>query len=146
MEFILLFIRVILSTIAICLPIGGLIYLLLHYVVLPFILNLHIQTNRIELTEIYATAESVISIECTLYEKYFETNTTADIQSLSNSEFLNIYNDLSMRCLKSFSENFWRAAEVYVTREELQTYITQRVFNYLHSKIRVSDDVEEEEE
>lgn len=145
MQFITLFIEVILAAIAICMPLGVLLFLLLHYLTLPFIREMHMQKNRMELTEIYATAESVISIECALYEKYFETNTTSDLQSLSNSEFLNIYNDLSMRCLKAFSENFWRAAEVYVTREELQTYITQRTFNYLHSKIRVSDEDEEAE-
>ena len=145
MQFIILFAEFLIAAIAICAPLGALLFLLLHYLILPFIREMHMQKNRMELTEIYATAESVISIECALYEKYFETNTTSDLQSLSNSEFLNIDNDLSMRCLKAFSENFWHAAEVYVTREELQTYITQRTFNYLHSKIRVSEEDEETE-
>ena len=144
MSFVILFCEVLLSAIAICLSIGCMLYFGLRYLLLPFIRELHVQKNRVELTEIFTTAEAIIGIECALYEKYFETNTTADLQSLSNSEFLNIYNDLSMRCLKSFSENFWRSAEVYITREELQTYVTQRVFNYLHDKIRVVGDEDAE--
>jgi hypothetical protein len=41
-----------------------------------------------------------------------------------------------MRCLKAVSPQFWEMVEVYMTRESAQTYITQRVYDYLAKKVQ----------
>lgn len=145
-EIIIAFATFFVASFAIVLTLGVGCAILFQKVIHPNIRELVVQKNRMSLADIFETAEFIVTIECNLYEKYFDANTTAGMQSLSNSEFLNIYNDLAMKCLKAFSPSFWAAAEVYITREELQTYVTQRVFNYLHSKINVEEPSEEEDE
>lgn len=91
--------------------------------------------NRIDLQELLATLELIIHTEEALYEQYLNTNSDIDITTINNSELTNIYQELSMRCLKAVSPQFWSMTENYMTRESIQTYITQRVLQYLTDKI-----------
>lgn len=99
--------------------------------------------NRINIGELFVTIDFIVKIECDLFEQYFERNTTADMTTLTNSEFTNIYNELSMRCLKAVSSMMWDLSEVYMNREEVQTYITQKVMTFLLEKSTVTEDEEE---
>lgn len=92
--------------------------------------------NRVDLGELFIALEFIIKTESDLYEQYLADNTGNDYTTLTNNEFNNIYKELSMRCLKAISEQFWESVEVYVTRETVQTYVTQRVFSYLADKIK----------
>jgi hypothetical protein len=92
--------------------------------------------HKIELSDLFVNLEFVIKIECDLYETYLENNTDQDLTTITNTEFTNIYQDLSMRCLKAVSPQFWEMVEVYMTRESAQTYITQRVYDYLAKKVQ----------
>ena len=91
--------------------------------------------NRVDLGELFVALEFIIKTESDLYEQYLANNTGNDLTTITNTEFKNIYEALSMRCLKAISPQFWESAEVYITRETVQTYVTQRVFNYLADKI-----------
>ena len=91
--------------------------------------------NRVELAELFVALEFIIKTESDLYEQYLINNTGNDFTNITNTEFNNIYQTLSMQCLKAISNQFWESAEVYISRETVQTYVTQRVFNYLADKI-----------
>lgn len=99
--------------------------------------------NKLNIGEVFITIDFIIKTECDLYEQYFENNTTADMITLTNSEFTNIYNSISMQCLKAVSPTLWELAEVYMTRDEVQTYITQKVMQFLLDKSTVTEDEEE---
>lgn len=96
--------------------------------------------------EIFVTIDFIVKTECNLFEEYFQNNSTADIPTLSNSEFTNIYNTLSMNCLKAISPTLWDLGELYMNREEIQTYITQSVMQFLMSRANITEDEEEEDE
>lgn len=93
-----------------------------------------VMENAVPLDEIFVALEFIISTETNLYEQYLSNHGKGDIAGLSNTEFKNIYNELSMRILKSVSPSMWSMCEMYMTREAIQTYITERVFNYLLDK------------
>lgn len=99
---------------------------------------------RIDISELFITINFIIKVECRLFEQYFENNTTAEFTTLTNSEFTNIYNELSMRCLRAVSETLWQLGEIYMDRTELQTYITQEVMNFLLERSTVTEDEESE--
>lgn len=101
--------------------------------------------TRMNIGEVFTTIDFIVHIESRLYEQYFETNTNVDFTTLSNNEFTNIYNDLSMRCLKAVSPAMWEMSEQYMIREEVQTYITQSVMQFLLSRTTVEPDEEESE-
>lgn len=92
--------------------------------------------NRVDLGDLFIALEFIIKTESDLYEQYLANNSGNDFTTITNNEFNNIYKELSMRCLKAISPQFWESAEVYITRETIQTYVTQRVFNYLADKIK----------
>ena len=54
---------------------------------------------------------------------------------MSNSEFENSYRELATRILESVSPNLWDMFELYMTRESIQTYVTEQVQIYLSEKI-----------
>lgn len=91
--------------------------------------------NRIDLVELFGAIDLIIATEAALYEQYLRINSDIDITKITNEEFINIYNDLSMRCLRAVSPQFWESAELYMDREAIQTYITEKVLQYLTDKI-----------
>lgn len=91
--------------------------------------------NKIEISDIFIILEFIVKVETDLYETFLETNSNTNLSTLTNSEFLNIYNDLSKSCLKAISPTMWEIASVYVNKTTVQTYVTQRVMSYLTSKI-----------
>ena len=91
--------------------------------------------NRIDLVELFGAIDLIIATEAALYEQYLRINSDIDITKITNEEFINIYNDLSMRCLRAVSSQFWESAELYMDREAIQTYITEKVLQYLTDKI-----------
>lgn len=99
--------------------------------------------TRMNIGEVFVCIDFIIQIESKLFEQYFQNNTTADLTSLTNTEFTNIYNELSMRCLKAVSPAMWQMSELYMNREEVQTYITQQVMQWLLDRSTVSEDNEE---
>ena len=92
-------------------------------------------SNRMELQDLLATLELIIHTEEALYEQYLSTNSDIDLTKINNSELTNIYQELSMRCLKAVSPQFWDMVGLYMTKEAIQTYITQRTLQYLTDKI-----------
>ena len=136
-----MFANAFLTSLGICIPVACL--LLLAYFLFVYLKREEqrrkmVLENRMDLTELFAALEVIIVTEENLYEQYLKTNTDTDITTLTNSEMTNIYRDLSMRCLKAVSPAFWDAVEVYMTREAVQTYITQRVMQYLTDKIQAA--------
>lgn len=97
--------------------------------------------NRTDLVELFTTLDFIILTETNIYEQILETNSNTNWAGLSNSEFLNIYRDLSMRCLKAVSDNCWRQFELYMSRQTVQTYVTQKVMKYLTDKVEDSGEV-----
>lgn len=96
----------------------------------------HTLENHVSIEELFVSLEFVLQTEINLYESYLQNKTDIDLTTLQNSEFINIYKDLSMKCLKAPSPQFWELAEVYMSRESIQTYITQRVYDYLAEKVK----------
>lgn len=92
--------------------------------------------NRIELSDIFVTIELIISTEKNLYEDFLISNGgNTDYASMTNTEFTNIYKEMSAQCLRAISPQLWDMAEIYMNRREIQTYITQQVYNYLAEKV-----------
>lgn len=140
------FLTFLLASAGVILPICGLvalIWLLLKKTSRDYFERKLVLQNRINIGELFITIDFIVKIECDLFEQYFERNTTADMTTLTNSEFTNIYNELSMRCLKAVSPMMWDLSEVYMNREEVQTYITQKVMTFLLEKSTVTEDEEE---
>jgi hypothetical protein len=86
--------------------------------------------------ELLVSLEFILKTEMDLYEKMMANTSDVDLTNLQNSEFNSIYQSLSMQCLKAVSPQFWELIEIYMDREAVQTYITQRVYNYLADKVR----------
>lgn len=98
--------------------------------------KLTILQNHMSLEELLISLEFILTTEINIYENILQNTTDTDLTTLQNSEFNAIYKELSMQCLKSVSPQFWELIEVYMTRDSIQTYITQRVYNYLAEKVR----------
>lgn len=92
--------------------------------------------NRMDIGDLFMALEFILKTEMDLYEMILRNTSDVDLTTIDNSEFINIYQDLSRTCLKSVSPQFWELIEVYMDREAAQTYITQRVYNYLSDKVR----------
>ena len=100
--------------------------------------------NRFTVEELFNTIDIIIATEIAIYEEYLSNTSDSTLDMpLTNAQFINIYNDLSNRILHGISPTFYRIAEVYMTESELQTFITQRVYNYLARKV-APDDIEPE--
>lgn len=110
-------------------------FVLIYFMIEKLYLKKLTMENRIDLVDLFGAIELIVATEAALYEQYLKTNSDIDITKITNDEFLNIYNDLSMRCLKAVSPQFWESAELYMNREALQTYITEKVLQYLTDKI-----------
>jgi hypothetical protein len=92
--------------------------------------------NHMSIEELLVSLEFILKTEMDLYEKMMANTSDVDLTNLQNSEFNSIYQSLSMQCLKAVSPQFWELIEIYMDREAVQTYITQRVYNYLADKVR----------
>lgn len=99
--------------------------------------------HRIDIVELFASLDFIIKVETDIYEQILETNSTINWVGLTNTEFINIYNELAMRCLKAISSISWEMFDIYIKRETVQTYVTQKVMQYLMVKTE-RDDIEEE--
>lgn len=131
---------------AITIPLFGIGYLIFRLVyndLKPHLNRKIIMDNRINIGEVFVSIDFIIKTETDLFERYFENNTNQEFTSLTNSEFTNIYNELSMRCLKAVSPLLWEISEIYMDRTEVQTYITQRVMDFLLDRSTVTDEDEE---
>ena len=107
-----------------------------------FIMHRHDVQYRMELADIFITIEFIIKVETDLYETYLANNgQSTDYASLTNTEFINIYKELSSRCLHAVSGELWRMCELYMSRESMETYVTQKVYSYLADKVPDSDTV-----
>lgn len=95
---------------------------------------------RIKLRELYDTVDLIIATEIATYEKYLGNSTQNDLDSpLTNSQFINIYDDLCKRILTGLSPTFYEMVSVYMTEDAMNTYITQRIYNYLADRVANSD-------
>lgn len=103
----------------------------------------NILEHRVDIGELFVILEFIIKTETDLYESFLETNSTTDLSTLSNAEFVNIYQDISKNCLKSISRQFWELCELYINRELVETYVTQRVMSYLTDKL--NEELDEDE-
>lgn len=90
--------------------------------------------NRISLSELFASLEIALNTEMTLFENGIIRNSDQSIATINSAEFKNLYNALAMNCMKAISPNFWDMVEVYMTRESVQTYITERCMQFLLDK------------
>lgn len=90
--------------------------------------------NRISLSELFASLEIALNTEMTLFENGIIRNSDQSIATVNSAEFKNLYNALAMNCMKAISPNFWDMVEVYMTRESVQTYITERCMQFLLNK------------
>lgn len=106
----------------------------------PFASRSLVLKNRISLNELFASLEIAISTEMTLFENGIIRNSDQTIATVTNAEFINMYNELSMSCMKAISPEFWDMVEVYMTRESVQTYITERCMQFLLEKRREDEE------
>lgn len=98
--------------------------------------------NRISLSELFASLEITLNTEMTLFENGIIRNSDQSIATVTSAEFKNLYNALAMNCMKAVSPNFWDMVEVYMTRESVQTYITERCMQFLLDKRKEDEDEE----
>lgn len=120
------------TVIVVALAIVGIVYRFFG----QWIVHRHNVEFRMELTDIFVTLEFIIKVETDLYETYLANNgQQTDYTTLTNTEFINIYRDLSSHCLHAVSSELWRMGELYMSRESLETYVTQKVYSYLADKV-----------
>lgn len=100
----------------------------------------HVLENRMSLEEILNSTDLVLATEVVMYERYLEDTGNAMLTNITNSEFVNIYNDLSRKILASFDDKFYQMASLYFTKEEFQSYLVNRVYDYLSNKIKANDE------
>ena len=107
-----------------------------------WVIHRHNIQYRMELTDVFVTLEFIIKVETDLYETYLANNgQQTDYTTLTNTEFINIYRDLSNHCLRAVSSELWRMGELYMSRESLETYVTQKVYSYLADKVPDQDTI-----
>lgn len=92
--------------------------------------------ERIPLVELYASINLVINNECDLYERYFANTTDIDFTAMTNSQFMNVYQDLCSRVLHAFSPGFMGLVNVYLNDDEFNTYTARIVYNWLADKVQ----------
>lgn len=92
--------------------------------------------------------ELVLANEIASYERMLDYSTDGvDLDGfISNSQFINIYNDLSRRVIYSLSDDFYYLMSTYLTEDEVQSYIAQRIYLYLATKAVPNDEDETEED
>lgn len=100
----------------------------------------HVLENRMSLEEILNSTDLVLATEVVMYERYLEDTGNVMLTNITNSEFVNIYNDLSRKILASFDDKFYQMASLYFTKEEFQSYLVNRVYDYLSNKIKANDE------
>mgnify|MGYP001864019624 FL=1 len=109
-------------------------YLFYQHIYWPYKKKMILQQVPLDLSELLSTLNLIIATEEKLYDDYI-FNTNAPYASMSNSEFENSYRELATRILESVSPNLWDMFELYMTRESIQTYVTEQVQIYLSEKI-----------
>lgn len=97
--------------------------------------------------ELMKTLELVMANEIASYERLLDYSTDGvDLDGfITNSQFVNIYNDLSKQIIYGLSDDFYYLMSTYWTEGEVQSYISQRVYLYLINKAVPVEDEEQEE-
>lgn len=96
--------------------------------------------TKMSIVEVFGAIDLITTNECTLYERYFANTTDISFVAMTNSQFINVYNDLSSRVLHAFSPGFLEMANVYLTTDEINTYAAQLIYNFLADKIQTVPD------
>lgn len=128
------FLEFALYAVIIAIIITGVLYFIFHVIIWPFRKRDLIYSIPLQLEELLITLNLIITTEEKLYDDYIFTSAKA-YSSMSNAEYENAYRDLCENILTSVSPDLWDLFSIYMTRESIQTYVTEQVHNYLALKI-----------
>lgn len=131
------------------LTIAGISSLILIFVIFPFILKYQVR-SKLTLEQIYGNLKVLIVTQVREYERFLENSTDEDYgTTMTNSQFVNYYNDMCKHVIKSVPPLFYEAASPYLTEDAIHEFITENIFSYLAEKVEApggavhSDDEEE---
>ena len=110
-----------------------------NFIIKPFMTRMK-YNQRIPIVEVFGTIDIIVSNECTLYERYLTNTTDMSFIAMTNSQFINVYNDIGSRVLHALSPGFLELANVYLTTDEINTYTARMVYNWLADKIQTVPD------
>lgn len=109
---------------------------IIHQFIIKDIMRRMKYSTKMSIVEVFGSIDIIITNETALYEKYLANTTDMNFTAMTNSQFINVYNDLASRVLHAFSPGFIEMANVYLTTDELNTYAAQMVYNFLADKIQ----------
>lgn len=110
------------------------LYFIFRVIIWPFRKRDLIYSIPLQLEELLMTLNIIIATEEKLYDDYIFTSSKS-YSSMSNAEYENAYRDLCENILTSVSPDLWDLFSIYMTKESIQTYVTEQVHNYLATKI-----------
>lgn len=114
--------------------------IILYNVVIQRILEKLKYNSKLSIVEVFGAIDIIVTNESSLYERYLANTTDMNFTAMTNSQFINVYNDLCSRVLHAFSPGFIELANVFLTTDELNTYAAQMVYNFLAEKIQTIPD------
>lgn len=120
--------------------IGILALILLYHSVIRRVMSQMKYNTRLPLVEVFGAIDLIVANECEQYSQYFANTTDMDFTAMTNSQFINVYNDLCSRILHAFSPGFLEMANMYLTTEEVNNYTARIVYNWMANKIQTIPD------
>lgn len=131
------------------LVLAGISAILLRYLIFPFLIKYQVR-SKVTIDQIYGTLKVVIVTQVREYERFLENSTDEDYGTpMTNSQFVNYYNDMCKHVIKSIPPLFYEAAAPYLTEDAINEFITENIFSYLAEKIEApggGDHGEDDEE
>jgi hypothetical protein len=121
----------------------------LKFLIFPFLFKYQAR-SRTTIDQIYGTLKVLIITQVREYERFLENSTDEDYgTSMTNSQFVNYYNDMCKHVIKSIPPLFYEAASPFLTEDAINEFVTENIFSYLAEKVEApggidhSDDDEE---
>ena len=103
------------------------LYAFFHWVLPQFIAN----TRRESLTDMLIALKAVINLQLDLYEE----NIFNDKGDISNANFENYYDDITVNIINSISPEFFLKIKGYMTEDAVVSLICRIVKEYLTKKV-----------
>ena len=121
----------------------GLIFMMLTYFIGGPYARYKRKTRFFTMEEIVSTITSVCNLQFYIYDnnRFREAG-----PKLNNTSFDNYYEELSRKCIRCLSDEFYEKASMYMKEDAIALMISEMVRNYLTSKIGIDESANSLEE
>lgn len=122
----------ILNTIIIGVILSSLVIGTTYVVFLKIMTKYHKTVDQVSIQELLMVLNAVIQTEFDLFDKDIFVNN----RGITNSNFENYYNEISMHIIDSLSPVFFENMSKYMTQDAIITLVGRKVKEYLTMKVK----------